>query len=191
MIDRRSREQMCAAIRDYMAKKTSAFELDDAMDSLARSTEDGTVGFVRKLMWFHYDDCKDHKIVVTKQEWDYFNRLLLLLESDAEGEFVKTRGIWGIGFRNLFRKDRPSAAEIAITPFPSVSSILSLRRRVAGFTRKRYPRTIAPRRIRSPLEQTLTWILSGMVIVMFSPILFISLLLPLNQYEPRVRLPRP
>jgi hypothetical protein len=35
-------------------------------------------------MWLHYDDFRDHAIVASKREWDHFNRLLLLLASDAE-----------------------------------------------------------------------------------------------------------
>jgi len=189
MIDRQARTEMSDVIREYMAERTSAFELDDALDRLARSTEDGTIKFVRKLMWLHYDDCKDHRIVATKQEWDYFNRLRLLLESDAEGEFVKTRGTWGIGLRNLLREDRPSAAEIAITPFPSISSILSLRRTVEGFTRRRYSQRIAARRMRGPIEETVQWILGAKTMIILFPILFIVLMLPLDQYEPRIKMP--
>src|SRR5262249_4022391 len=34
-------------------------------------------------LWHHYDDCRDHKVVLSKEQWDYFQRLMLLLESDA------------------------------------------------------------------------------------------------------------
>ncbi|WP_189517308.1 hypothetical protein [Cerasicoccus arenae] len=34
--------------------------------------------------WYFYDDCKDHLINVQKPEWDYLQRSLLILHSDAE-----------------------------------------------------------------------------------------------------------
>jgi hypothetical protein len=74
---------MSAIIRDYMAERITAFELDDALDRLARSSQDRTLSFVKTLMWFHYDDLKNHKVHATKEEWDYFNRLLLLLEQGS------------------------------------------------------------------------------------------------------------
>ena len=70
---------MSKAIRDYMEQRITSFELADSLDCMAHSTGDKTVKLVKKLMWFHYDDLKDHTIVASKQEWDYFNRLLLLL----------------------------------------------------------------------------------------------------------------
>ena len=143
-----------------------------------------------KLIWFHYDDCRDHNIVATEQEWDYFNRLLFLLESDAEGEFVKTRGNWGVGWRNFFREKKPSANEIATTTFPSISSILSLRCKMKGFVRSRYPGKLAGRRVRHPVEETMMSIWGGMLAVIFSPIIFIGLMLPLNQFEPRIKMPK-
>ena len=142
MIDRKARSEMCKAIRDYMAEGISAFELDDSLDCIAHDSRDSTVKFVTKLMWFHYDDCKDHKIVASKQEWDYFNRLLLLLESEAEADFVRVRTSWRAEWLDFFHSEKPSAAELAVTPFPSISSLLSLRREMKHFVRTRYPRRI-------------------------------------------------
>ena len=189
MIDRSARNAMSKALGEYMAEEASAFELDDALDRLARSTEDGTVKFVRKLIWFHYDDLRDHKIVATKQEWDYFNRLLFLLESDAEGEFVKTRGTWGVGFRNLLRREKASVSKLAIAPFPSISSMVSLRRKMKEFGRSRYPEELVGRSIRHSFIEMMMLVWSGMWALIFSPIIFIGLLLPLNQYEPRIKMP--
>ena len=42
---------------------------------------------------FHYDDCKEHFVVASKAQWDFFNRLLLLIASDAEIA-VATRRSW-------------------------------------------------------------------------------------------------
>jgi hypothetical protein len=44
-------------------------------------------------LWYHYDDCQDHKVVASKEEWDYFQRLLLILKSDAELQH-HSRRVW-------------------------------------------------------------------------------------------------
>ena len=46
MIDRRSLDHLRATIRDYMVEKITAFELDDALNRLARSSQDRTLNFV-------------------------------------------------------------------------------------------------------------------------------------------------
>jgi len=189
MIDRKSRDEMGKAIRNYMAETTGAFELADSLYSIAHDTQDGTVKFVEKVMWFHYDDCKDHKIVASKQEWDYFNRLLLLLESDAEAEFVRSRNSWRSEWRSIFRSEKPSAAEAAITPFPSISSLLSLRRSVKGFARTRYPSKIAGRRIRNILVEGILWIPQRILFPIFSPIVFLIRMLRRSQLVPRIKMP--
>lgn len=84
MIDRPARTQMAKAIRAFMAEETTAFQFDEKLSEIRAGTEDPTIATVGSALWFHYDDCQDHKVVLSKDEWDYFNRLLLLLESDAE-----------------------------------------------------------------------------------------------------------
>ena len=230
MIDRRSRDEMGKAIRDYMEERIAAFDLADSLDCIAHATKDETVKLVGKLMWFHYDDLKDHKIVASKQEWDYFNRLLLLLESEVEAEFVKTHASWRaeqavaalclagfvfVALRSGFGKslfvytllsgavsmllvrlrlrgwEKPSPAKIAITPFPSIASLLSIRRRVTMFARKRYPKSIAGRRIRNPFVETVRWIPTGVLWLVFSPIVLLIQMLPHRQLEPRIEMPKP
>lgn len=34
-------------------------------------------------LWYYYDDIKDHKVCLSKDAWDYHQRILLLLKSDA------------------------------------------------------------------------------------------------------------
>jgi hypothetical protein len=85
---------MADAIRAFMDERSTAFEFDDALTEIANGTSDSTVRAVSRLLWFHYDDCKDHKIVSTKVVWDYFSRLLLLLESDATLETTKHGWKW-------------------------------------------------------------------------------------------------
>jgi len=94
MTDRNARDTMAAALRSYMGEQITAFQFDDALGKVR--TGDTTARRIRYLLWFHYDDCKDHKIVASKEQWDYFNRLLLLLASDAEIEVAKTWHRWRI-----------------------------------------------------------------------------------------------
>lgn len=94
MIDRNARKQMSEAIQGYMDEDITAFQFDDALTKASCVTSDKTAKAIRDALWFYYDDCKDHKIVASKQDWDYFNRLLLLLESDGEIENVKSWYEW-------------------------------------------------------------------------------------------------
>jgi hypothetical protein len=181
---------MSKAIRDYMAERIGAFELADSLHSTARATHDATVKFVHNLMWFHYDDCKDHKVVASKQEWDYFNRLLLLLESEAEVDFVRTRNSWRAEWRSFFHREKPSAAELAITPFPSISSLATLRRSVKQFVRSRYPRHIAGRRIRNVSVEKVLWIPWTVVWLVCRPFVLAIRMLRRSHLEPQIKMPR-
>ena len=77
MIDRLSRNKIIDAIKKYMGEEISAFEFDDLLWEI--NTEDKTAQEIISLLWYYYDDCKDHKVVANKETWDLFNRLLLLL----------------------------------------------------------------------------------------------------------------
>ena len=74
-----------------MDEALTAFAFDEEINELRTATADGTVQFVVDSLWFHYDDCKDHLAGLSKPEWDYFQRLILLLESDAEIERLRQR----------------------------------------------------------------------------------------------------
>lgn len=82
MIDRNARNELAVLIRRYLDEQIKAFDLDEALESFCDSDDSG-VRYVASTMWYHYDDCDDHLIVANKQQWDYFQRLLLLLESNS------------------------------------------------------------------------------------------------------------
>ncbi len=82
MIDREARNNLAALIRRYLDEEIKAFDLDEQLDGF-RDSNDSGVSFVATTMWFHYDDCDDHLVVASKPQWDYFQRLLLLLESNS------------------------------------------------------------------------------------------------------------
>lgn len=83
---------MARALRSYMKEETTAFQLDDALQEIDSGTADETVSCMAEEFWYHYDDLVDHKIVATREQWALFNRLLLLLESDAE--LRREQGPW-------------------------------------------------------------------------------------------------
>ncbi|MBK1854749.1 hypothetical protein JO972_07250 [Verrucomicrobiaceae bacterium 5K15] len=93
MIDRSKRNEAISALEAYLGDEITAFEFDDRIHDI--ESDDLTVIEVVHALWFHYDDCTDHKMHLSKQEWDYFQRLLLILRSDAELEFSRqSRWSW-------------------------------------------------------------------------------------------------
>jgi len=86
MIDQAARKEMADTIRSYLNDEIKAFEFHDALDEIRAQTKDRTVKDIVYCLWYHYDDLKNHKIVASKEVWDYFHRLLLVLESDSEME---------------------------------------------------------------------------------------------------------
>jgi hypothetical protein len=97
MVDRGAREQLASILRSYMNEEITAFELDERLDSFRRFPNDETVELIAADLWGCYDDLKDHKVVATKETWNYFNRVLLLLSSDAELERGRNEFQWHLG----------------------------------------------------------------------------------------------
>ncbi|SPE32570.1 hypothetical protein SBA2_680039 [Acidobacteriia bacterium SbA2] len=190
MIDRITRDEVGRAIRDYMKNTITAFDLDAALQAVSCRTADETVKFVAKQMWFNYDDRKNHYIIASKQQWDFFNRLLLLLESEAEVEFVRVRTSWRDELHRFFHRQKPSAADLAITPYPSITSLATLRRSVKQFVRGRYPRHIAERRIRSIFVQYVMWIPGIVILLIFSPFALAIRMFRRSRLEPQIRIPQ-
>jgi hypothetical protein len=84
MFSRYDRDNLIEVINRYLNEELTAFKLDEALLEIGAKTKDETVNQVVSLFWCHYDDVEDHKVVASKEEWDYFQRLLLILRSDAE-----------------------------------------------------------------------------------------------------------
>jgi hypothetical protein len=226
MIDRKARDAVAQAIRAFMREEITACQLDDALTEASKATDDKVVQMTVQALWYHYDDFKDHMIVASKVEWDYFNRLLLLLESDGEIETVKSGRIWhplqalagvlllsfiviamraGWGehlFAYALPFGPPSMAlawlndrrwrcthnpiKAALTPFSSISSLLSIRRRVVHFERIRYPNALAGRRIRTPMSDMLMRVPGVMLWCLFSPLVLLLQTLPETASETRI-----
>jgi len=93
MIDRPARRQIRSAVDDFLDGKITAFVLDERL--LALETKDSTAREVISLLWYTYDDLKDHGPEHwDKPCWDLVQRLLLLLDSEAELEVIKGRRTW-------------------------------------------------------------------------------------------------
>jgi hypothetical protein len=83
MIDRNARQELAREIRRYLSDEITAFQFDEILQEF-RCSPDETTRFIAFQLWYFYDDCEDHFVVLSKQGWNYIQRLLLLLESDFE-----------------------------------------------------------------------------------------------------------
>lgn len=84
MFSRYDRDALVEVVNRYLGDEITAFKLDEALSEIGAGTKDQTVQQVVALFWYHYDDVDDHRVVACKEEWDYFQQLLLILKSDAE-----------------------------------------------------------------------------------------------------------
>ena len=84
MFSRYDRDRLAEVINLYLSEELTAFRFDEQLSEIAAGTKDETVKQVVSLFWYHYDDIDDHKVVASKEEWHYFQRLLLILKSDAD-----------------------------------------------------------------------------------------------------------
>lgn len=231
MIDRTARDCLVSALKSFMEERSTAFAFDKAISKVADSTKDQIVREVAHTLWLFYDDFKDHKIVAAKDTWDFFNRLILLLQSDAEIEHVSTGRRWSIrqaiaavaliGFlwvaaktgvgAHLFlcaipfgvvslllawwrkREEKGTESlERALIPFPSLASLMRVRRSMPGFCKKRYPPAIGERVIRSPLERISiapNAVLLPLAWMMFAPVPLVFQMLPKRRMETRITSP--
>ena len=80
---------MIEAIQSYMDEMILSDQLDNMIGEITAGTEDATVKTVGLAVWGLYDDLQDHLVVASKEQWDYLNRLLLLLRSDAQATVVR------------------------------------------------------------------------------------------------------
>ena len=80
-----SRASLATLIRTFLAGEITAFQFDDRLESF-RDSDDPVIMYVVDSVWYHYDDCDDHLVCFSKQQWDYFQRLLLVLASNCRVE---------------------------------------------------------------------------------------------------------
>lgn len=87
-----SRGSLTSLIQSFLDSEITAFQFDELLDPF-RDSDDPIVQHVAEAVWYHYDDCDDHLVCLSKQEWDYFQRLLLVLNSNCRLE-KKTDREW-------------------------------------------------------------------------------------------------
>jgi hypothetical protein len=217
VFSRYDRDALVEVINRYLSDDLTAFKLNDALIDIAARTKDETVKRVVDLLWCHYDDLEDHKVVASKEEWDFFQRLLLILKSDADlveetgkrlwtarqalavacltvfGVVVAKTG-WGyhlfcvtvpLGGVSVLLKlwhsglEEPRLRQQApLIPFGSVSELRSLRRKVRGFVKSRYPTRLGSRQIRGPVGDAFNWLHFVVVWLLFSPVALLIQALP-------------
>ena len=85
-----SRESLAVVLRAFLNGQIMAFDLDDQLD-VFRGSDDPVIQYVISAVWFHYDDCADHLQCLDREEWNFFQRLLLLLASDWTLETKSSR----------------------------------------------------------------------------------------------------
>ena len=89
IVDRKARDFVASEVRRFLNGESTAFKFDDAINDV--ESDDPTVRDIVYRLWHHYDDFKDHTVTLSKPEWNYFQRLLLILESDRHIETQTTR----------------------------------------------------------------------------------------------------
>jgi hypothetical protein len=93
-VDRKNRDRLIDAINGYLTGEITAFEFDDEIfDDIINDTDDPTINDIIFILWNYYDDITDHKADLPKEGWDYFQRLILVLKSDAHIQYEGKR-IW-------------------------------------------------------------------------------------------------
>ena len=87
-----SRESLASLIRSFLDSEMTPFSFDERLDAF-RGSEDAVIRYVVQEVWYHYDDCDDHLFCFSRQQWDYFQRLLLVLSSNCRIE-TELQRLW-------------------------------------------------------------------------------------------------
>ena len=93
MRDHEARAKVRQAVVDYLSDRIASFAFADKLHEIGSTTEDQTVKYVTSKLWHTYSDTTDHLVHLDKRSWDAVQRLLLLLDSDAELRETRT-WIW-------------------------------------------------------------------------------------------------
>lgn len=87
MIDRESRDKLIKLIKSFMNDEIKSDQFDKEMSEITWNSNDELVSSLHTELWGLYDDWTDHYITLSKDGWDYLNRVILLLESDLESQY--------------------------------------------------------------------------------------------------------
>lgn len=92
-VDRENRDRLADAVRRYLGEEITTSAFDDEIHAIRDASDDPTIRLIVGWLWYHYDDFIDHEVRLSKDEWNYFQRLLLVLASEAH-VVVETRRRW-------------------------------------------------------------------------------------------------
>ena len=81
-VDRGQRDRLAALIRRYLAGEVRSYGFRDQLAEF-KDSNDSAVRFVAKQEWCFYGDTEDIPALLSKPQWDFTQRLLLLLESNS------------------------------------------------------------------------------------------------------------
>lgn len=130
MVDRDARDAVIVAVEQFLNGEIGSHEFDDNLFSI--ETEDPTVKDVVSTLWLLYDDLTDHRMHLDKEGWDYIQRLILILKSDAHIETIKNKewsasqGIAGgaLSIAGLF-VDWLTMSMVCLVPLGALSMLIS------------------------------------------------------------------
>ncbi len=75
---------MVGAIGNFLSGATTAFAFDDRLCTIDGGSNDRTVHYIARELWSYYDDLIDHHAALSREDWDCVQRLLLVLQSNAD-----------------------------------------------------------------------------------------------------------
>lgn len=82
-VDRENRDRLVEVINRFLDDDLTSHAFEEEIEAIDAISDDPTIGAATHSLWHFYDDFLDHKVVASKEEWDYLQRLLLVLKSDA------------------------------------------------------------------------------------------------------------
>ena len=92
MIDREARNRLLQGIDDYMDEKISAAEFNTLLhQKITPNTKDELIEEVSFWLFDSNEDVGTNRLQSVCPYWKYFNRIRLLLASDAEYQYVQTK----------------------------------------------------------------------------------------------------
>jgi hypothetical protein len=92
-VDRPRRDELVQAIDRFLHEEINAFAFDEAIFEIRGKTNDATIHEVADFLYDFYDDFEDHPVVLNRIGWNCFQRIRLLLNSDA-ALVASTQRIW-------------------------------------------------------------------------------------------------
>lgn len=91
VVDRNLRDKLPGVIQQNLCEQITVNEFDTAIEIDYVISADSTVEFVSLSILFYLSNLFDDEVRLSKSEWLFFQRLLLLLESDFNISIISTR----------------------------------------------------------------------------------------------------